>query len=129
MELFQFAKEESKAPIIFPEMTTVELEVTDYIDKPDYDGYSCVITAPAEFAGKKHTVFFRVNNEFNQRQYRTFLKTFFTDDDLTNKNWTPLKVVGSKITALADKPKEFNGKMYQNLTNWKLINNQDATPF
>ena len=109
-------------PAVFTAKEVVEFVCLDADENFQYQrlNLKCKILS-GEHAGRNHTISLNLkkDNEVQRRKLATFAVAFYSEEEIT-KGETPLaRLVGRKFTAIAQAPREWQGKTYQDFDYFK----------
>jgi hypothetical protein len=106
---------------IFQAKQVIELMCTDHFENPQSGNLlvKCKVLN-TEHQGKDYTVFIKGHPEKmpEKKKKAAFLKAFWSEQELLSKQAQLSKIVGRKFSAVAQPPREYKGKIYQDIENF-----------
>ena len=116
-DFFDISEEDLNMPeyLIF-EPGEVQLLIQDY--KQDNEkGYLMVVSKvlSGEHEGSIHQFFIRKKAK---RSFVPFVKAFWTREEILGGKMEPTKLIGRTVNVIADAPREYKGKMFQDFSKY-----------
>ena len=106
---------------LFQARQVVEFVCTSHFENPQTGNLmvKCKVLN-TEHQGKEYTVFIKgLAEKMPERKKKAaFLKAFWSEDDLLNKKAQLSKIVGRKFSAVAQAPREYQGRIYHDIGNF-----------
>lgn len=131
---------QSREPLLFTAGVGIDFRVID-VSENSTKGYILVkakVLSEGEHVGKVHYLFFSGKSKSSVQDFIRFLAVYFTKEEIINRKMDITAIVNSKITVIFRPVEKFQGKNYQHVASYTLVetgkqvepefNNQDI-PF
>lgn len=129
MSFFNVTKQDlDLIPIVFNAKEVIEFVCLDFNEmKTNTLVLNCQVLT-GEHAGKRHAVFIDSReNSFAKKLRVQFLLAFWTKEELQTQTFHPSKLMNRKFSAVAQEPREYEGKLYQNISGFHDLGVYEGT--
>jgi hypothetical protein len=115
-------------PIVFNAKEVVEFVCLDFNEMKNNTLVMNCRVLSGDHAGKRHSIFIDSReNSFAKKLRVQFLLAFWTKDELQTQTFHPSKLMNRKFSAVAQEPREYEGKIYQSMTGFHDLGVYEGT--
>lgn len=122
-DIFDFTEQElsSQEQLLFSAKEVVEFHCLDFNETRNQDLMLRCKVLTGKHTGREYTHFLqnKADNKFQREKLMKFACAFWTKEELLGKEYQKAKLINRKFSAVAQEPREYNGRTFQEFGGWR----------